>query len=83
MLHSRGWFRAVEAVRSMGKIVWVCGYASQLQKGSLYNYVPDEFRDLERELERECEYAVNRGMFDADDGSTQIDAPPNPPANTT
>ncbi len=37
---------AVEAVRRMGKIVWVFGYRAALPKRSEYLYVPDRFIDL-------------------------------------
>ena len=37
---------AIEAVRRMGKIVWVFGYGSALPKRSPYLYVPDRFVDL-------------------------------------
>ncbi len=44
---------AIKAVRAMGKIVWVFGYASVLPKRSPYLYVPDRFIDLSLELRRE------------------------------
>jgi uncharacterized LabA/DUF88 family protein len=36
----------IEAVRRMGKIVWVFGFASVLSERSPYLYVPDRFVDL-------------------------------------
>lgn len=42
---------AIEAVRNMGKIVWVFGYESALQKRSPYLYVPDNFIDLRHRLQ--------------------------------
>ena len=41
---------AVEAVRRMGKIVWVFGYSAELQERSPYLFVPDRFIDLEENL---------------------------------
>lgn len=41
---------AVEAIRRMGKIVWVFGYSVALQNSSPYLYVPDRFVDLREEL---------------------------------
>ena len=41
---------AIEAVRRMGKIVWVFGYTSALPSRSPYLYVPDKFVDLRRHL---------------------------------
>lgn len=42
---------AVEAVRRMGKVVWVFGFASALPERSPYLYVPDRFVDLRDHLE--------------------------------
>jgi uncharacterized LabA/DUF88 family protein len=42
---------AIEAVRRMGKIVWVFGFASALPERSPYLYVPDRFVDLRGHLE--------------------------------
>lgn len=42
---------AIEAVRRMGKIVWVFGFASALPDRSPYLYVPDRFIDLHSHLE--------------------------------
>lgn len=42
---------AVEAVRRMGKVVWVFGFASALPERSPYLYVPDRFVDLRPHLE--------------------------------
>jgi uncharacterized LabA/DUF88 family protein len=42
---------AVEAVRRMGKVVWVFGFASALPERSPYLYVPDRFIDLRSHLE--------------------------------
>jgi hypothetical protein len=44
---------AIKAVRAMGKIVWVFGYASVLPKRSPYLYVPDRFVDLGVKLQSE------------------------------
>ncbi len=41
---------AIEAVRRMGKVVWVLGYQAGLPKRSPYLYAPDRFIDLERVL---------------------------------
>jgi len=41
---------AIEAVRRMGKIVWVFGFASALPERSPYLYVPDRFVDLHSQL---------------------------------
>ena len=43
---------AVEAVRRMGKIVWVFGYHAALPKRSEYLYVPDRFIDLGEFIQR-------------------------------
>lgn len=42
---------AVEAVRRMGKVVWVFGYKDGLSSRSPYLHVPDRFVDLGRYLE--------------------------------
>jgi uncharacterized LabA/DUF88 family protein len=42
---------AIEAVRGMGKIVWVFGFASALPERSPYRYLPDRFVDLRGYLE--------------------------------
>jgi uncharacterized LabA/DUF88 family protein len=42
---------AIEAVRRMGKVVWVFGFASALPERSPYLYVPDRFVDLRPHLE--------------------------------
>ena len=39
---------AIEAVRRLGKQVYVFGYASNLRKRSDYMFVPDLFVDLEK-----------------------------------
>jgi uncharacterized LabA/DUF88 family protein len=41
---------AIEALRQMGKIVWVFGFASALPARSPYLYVPDRFVDLRSHL---------------------------------
>lgn len=41
---------AIEAIRRMGKTVWVFGYKSALPKRSPYLYVPDRFVDLRENL---------------------------------
>ena len=41
---------AVEAVRRMGKIVWVFGYADALAERSPYLFTPDKFFDLGQRL---------------------------------
>lgn len=41
---------AIEAVRRMGKVVWVFGYASVLPVRSPYLYIPDRFIDLRSHL---------------------------------
>lgn len=55
---------AIKAVRAMGKIVWVFGYASVLPKRSPYLYVPDRFIDLGVKL-RTAWQSNNRAMTDA------------------
>lgn len=45
-----GFLPANEAVRRMGKVVWVYGFASAQAKSSPYLYVPDQFVDLGEHL---------------------------------
>ncbi len=41
---------AIEAVRRMGKTVWVFGYQTNLPRNSPYLYIPDRFIDLTNSL---------------------------------
>lgn len=43
---------AIEAVRRMGKVVWVYGFKDVLPKHSPYLHVPDKFHDLNADLVR-------------------------------
>ena len=51
---------AIEAVRSMGKIVWVFGYGDAIGRSSKLNYVPDKFVDMTRHVIAECTMAEER-----------------------
>jgi len=50
---------AVEAVRRMGKVVWVFGYKQALAERSLYLFVPDRFVDLGKKLKTDWQNNVN------------------------
>lgn len=42
---------AIEAVRRLGKTVWVFGFVDALQENSPFLYVPDKFVDLTKHIE--------------------------------
>jgi uncharacterized LabA/DUF88 family protein len=53
---------AIQAVRTLGKNVWVYGFDSGLGKNSEFAHVPDRYFDLSRSIRKACtEHARSKG----------------------